>query len=974
MPCSPDDPPHPDFHLLHRGLYAMDAPVSFLRHASGCRVICVQGPPDQYSFQIGFRTPPADDCGLPHILEHCVLRGSRKYPVRDLFNELKQFSPATLLNAWTLPSQTLYFFETFLEQDFYQLRRILLDTVFFPRLQDEAVAEEAGHWRKQTDGTWRWEGIVYHEMRSACGRAGFLEGFAIGKALARGAYADWMAAGRPGGIVGVSSGDLSAFHQRHYGLANGCILLVTPQPLSAQLAVLAEDLSDGALPVGRPVPGMPSRNPPPARQQLLDIPGGPDDGSLTLVWKLKGRCQIPEVMALHLILQAAMAGQGSDFLHELRDAGWCRDVVSTPGWKEPERWISLRFEGVQDGAVEALMARILRWLREFVWDEEQRRVYQRELYQAHLHTGFPNTDDLAETCRDSLLHPFLEGVDPVEILSQDVDQYRSLLHAFEEDPTGPGRLLADKLAAYAPDLILHGRPDPDFHLRQAEAERSVFAAGTAFFAASPEAEAAAMSRAAALDAWRAAPESPDALRSLPVYTLAEIPPAPNAESAQPLDIPGLRARCLTLPIKKILSLHLTFDLSPLPEDLLPYFQLYQEALFLLGPRGASRADFENELLTCCSGLTGDTHYPIHTATAQPMHVWTVETTFPAQDADKLFTRLADLFLQPSWAPEERLVEFVRREIAETLAFYREGAPSGVYDLSSLASAGGRRFALCESFAKEEWLPLLRRESAGELAQKCQQIHRILCHGPSPWLLIAGGAEALERCREPVSRFAAIFPSDSPASGPPLPPEEPPFRMAVHVPVPMYAQAVVLKAGDLDLRRKAAAELLGDHLLPPLLHQTIRRELGAYTAGAFWSTALRQLMMYSAKDACPDRSYAGFLQALLRIAGEAILPGDLDRHKIKAIGQHRQPVSLSRRAFRAHWGEIVGHNPYTPAEEQDALAACTGAEIRETAARFAEAFPDHTCHLLAGDRNAAPRFPHVLHWKDPIHLLSGAKTP
>ena len=98
---------------------------------SGARLLYLHAEDEENLFSVAFKTPPRDDTGLPHILEHTVLCGSKKYPVKDPFVELLKTSLATFLNAMTYPDKTVYPCASMNETDFHNLVNVYCDAVFF---------------------------------------------------------------------------------------------------------------------------------------------------------------------------------------------------------------------------------------------------------------------------------------------------------------------------------------------------------------------------------------------------------------------------------------------------------------------------------------------------------------------------------------------------------------------------------------------------------------------------------------------------------------------------------------------------------------------------------------------------------------------------------------------------------------------------------------------------------------------------
>ena len=141
------------------------AALEFRHLKSGARLLHLAADDPENLFAVAFRTPPPDDTGLPHILEHSVLCGSKHYPVKDPFVELLKTSLATFLNAMTWPDRTVYPCASMNPKDFHNLMRVYCDAVFFPLLTEDHFRQEGHHLVFLPDGRAAIKGVVYNEMK-----------------------------------------------------------------------------------------------------------------------------------------------------------------------------------------------------------------------------------------------------------------------------------------------------------------------------------------------------------------------------------------------------------------------------------------------------------------------------------------------------------------------------------------------------------------------------------------------------------------------------------------------------------------------------------------------------------------------------------------------------------------------------------------------------------------------------------------
>src|ERR1700748_750320 len=161
---------HSAFELLRdETITEVNSRARLYRHRkSGAEILTLANDDENKVFGITFKTPPEDSTGVPHILEHSVLCGSRKYPAKEPFVELLKSSVNTFLNAMTFPDMTCYPVASQNVRDFYNLIDVYLDAVFFPRITPNTFQQEGWHYELETvDAPLVYKGVVFNEMKGS---------------------------------------------------------------------------------------------------------------------------------------------------------------------------------------------------------------------------------------------------------------------------------------------------------------------------------------------------------------------------------------------------------------------------------------------------------------------------------------------------------------------------------------------------------------------------------------------------------------------------------------------------------------------------------------------------------------------------------------------------------------------------------------------------------------------------------------
>lgn len=559
-----------------------------LKHpASGARVLHLVNEDPENLFCISFPTPPADDTGLPHILEHSVLGGSKKYPVRDPFFELVKISMATFINAMTFWDRTVYPVSSNVRQDLFNLADVYFDAVFHPLLTPNIFKREGHHLAPDGAGGLTVSGIVYNEMKGIYSNPEFaMEMHALRRLFPDTIYGR-ESGGDPRAIPDLTFDQFRAFHETFYHPARGHFVCYGNIPTGTYLDFLAPRLEDFR---ARDLVPAPARQPrwraPRAAAETYAV--GHDEPLtgrtyLKLDWLTGDAADARDTAAFYLLSLLLFGHEAAPLKKTLVDSKLGEDVISCGA--EPAGLELLFRAGLKGSepdraaAFEKLVLDTLRGLAAapFAPEAVDAAFHQAGYEYQEIQSGYP----LHALFR--VLQAWTYTEDPLGFA--DMGATLSALRAEAgADPMFFSRWIRERLLENPHRLLLTLRPDGDHQARlDAEFEARMKKARAGL-------DDAALRRIAqeaeALELESGTPNSPEALATLPQLRLADLPPAP-AEIPARLEMvaPGLPLLVNEIPANGVAYLHLDFNLDGLPPELRPMLPRYADALTKLGAAG-----------------------------------------------------------------------------------------------------------------------------------------------------------------------------------------------------------------------------------------------------------------------------------------------------------------------------------------------------------------------------------------------------
>lgn len=215
--------------------------VRLLHKKTGADLLLLKADDPNKTFGISFPTPPWDSSGVAHILEHTVLTGSKKYPLKDPFMELAKTSLKTFLNAMTYPDRTVYPVSSTNERDFFNLTGVYLDAVFFPLLDERSFQQEGWNYEiRAEDDPLRYGGVVYSEMKGVYDSPDRELYRRIDQSLFPDTAYGFCSGGYPEAIPSLTYERFVEFHQSYYHPSNSQTYFYGDAPIERELEIASE--------------------------------------------------------------------------------------------------------------------------------------------------------------------------------------------------------------------------------------------------------------------------------------------------------------------------------------------------------------------------------------------------------------------------------------------------------------------------------------------------------------------------------------------------------------------------------------------------------------------------------------------------------------------------------------------------------------------------------------------------------------
>ena len=494
-----------------------------MEHEKTGALLCwVQNSEENKLFSVTFKTIPEDDTGVFHILEHSVLCGSEKFPVREPFLELLKSSMNTFLNAMTYPDKTVYPVSSRNTQDFLNLTEVYLDAVFAPQLlTNESIFRQEGRRLELTDDGGALNGVVLNEMKGAMSGVDDRIGQGIDRLLFPDTCYRFNSGGDPAAIPTLTYEGFKAAYRRFYHPSNARFFLDGDVPIEATLAMIDRYLSRFEK---TPVPADVTWQAPHSAETTAyyAVDNNEPNRDHIVFAKLLGRFdETDRLLAARVLCSYLASTNEAPLKRALLSKGLCEDVDLYVSDEIAQPYLVL---DVRNTSVEKEQ-QIREMIRSTVRDLTAAGL-SKDLLTAYLNRLEFSTRQLPEpqglVRATSALSYWLYGGDPLEPLDVD-ENFRQLRDMIKTDAFDA--LLQSLFTAK--DDVVTLRMLPSLTLEAEEAQIEAERVQAYLDTLTPQDRGELEKKNAALQLWQQTEDSPEALATIPTLTLSQVEPEPK---------------------------------------------------------------------------------------------------------------------------------------------------------------------------------------------------------------------------------------------------------------------------------------------------------------------------------------------------------------------------------------------------------------------------------------------------------------
>jgi len=579
--------------LREQELTELKTQARLFRHVqTGAQLLVLENDDENKAFGITFRTPPQDSTGIAHIMEHSVLCGSRKFPVKEPFVELIKGSLNTFLNAFTYPDKTCYPVASTNLQDLYNLIEVYLDAVFHPRLTPFTLQQEGWHYElEKPEEPLIFKGVVFNEMKGNYSSPDRLLGEYSQRALFPNHTYGVDSGGDPKHIPDLTFEQFMAFYQKYYHPSNAYIYFYGDDHSDKRFQIVNEYLKDFSRAANDSAIPLQARFQQPKKFTHKYDAGADADlrkkSMVNINWLLPETIDREKKLALSMLSHILIGTSAAPLHKALIDSGLGEDVLGGLETELREMYFSAGLKGLAAADAEKVETLIFDTLKNLAEKGIDPQTVEASLNTMEFRLRENNTGSFPRGLSLMLrsLSRWLHDGDPFEPLT-----FETSLAAIKTRVAAKENffenLIRERLLENQHRVTVRLEPDMQIAQQEEAAEKARLALARAQMSTGDLQQVIA--NTAELKRRQVMPDAPEALATIPMLKLRDLDKKNKTIPCTVLAKNGHKILHHDLFTNGIVYLEVGFDWHTLPQELLPYLPLFSRSLTEIG---TEREDF-----------------------------------------------------------------------------------------------------------------------------------------------------------------------------------------------------------------------------------------------------------------------------------------------------------------------------------------------------------------------------------------------
>jgi len=884
---------------------------------TGAKVLHLHCDDRENLYSIGFRTPAPDSTGVPHILEHSVLAGSERYPLKDVFNELMRGTLQTFINAFTYPDKTIYPVASQVWADFFNLARVYTDLALRPRLLKETFLQEGHHLEfsnpEDTGSELTISGIVYNEMKGAYSSPESLMYKTIQEHLYPDTTYSFDSGGNPGNIPLLTYEQFKAFHRAYYSPTNARFFLYGDIPPADHLAFLAEMLAgfDRAA-VDSTIRSQARWQQPSSIRSTYPIGNEDKPAGKTVVntaWMMAENTDYETALLLQITSGMLVGSAAGPLRKALIDSGLGEDLSPITGVENDLKQIAfvVGLRGTDPEKAQRIEELTIDTLTNISKSGFDRELIEGTLHQVEFHgkeivrSAYPYGIVLMGRAYHTWLYDGdpLEGLNFTRLIEEIRKKWEVGPELFQEIVRkwfldNPHRLLS----VMEPSQTYQAEQEEAFKKKMAQLKSSLSA---------KELEKIQQD-AYTLKKYQAEPDLPEAAARLPKLSISdisrEIEIIPTVKSA----IENAPAMMHDIFTNGIAYLDLAFDVSDLPEDLQPYLPLLGKLITNMGAAGLDYEEMAKRIVLKTGGISCLLSSGLSVDGKKNWQRMIFRIKALHRNVKDAINIIADILTSADMSNESRMRELIAEKRNDLQAAV---VPSGhVFARRSAGSA-----LSVPAYRDEQWhgrtqLKIVNRiadqfnEIRGDLLSKLTVLQNRVFKRGRLYINLTADSEGISLLSESTAELVRRLSGDGDIGSPGTPALSP-IHAGIVIPAQVSYVAKALSAPAYADPLSPSLHVLARQLSTGYLYKHIRVQGGAYGGMSQYDMMSGTFALLSYRDPNIVNTLNVYRDAADFVSRNKISREDLEKTIIGTIGSLDKPMDPSSRGYIAMIRDFTG---------------------------------------------------------------------